>query len=98
MNADESAAAFWNGVFATAEWLDHTQAAIPDVVGCLRGLVEGSAGKFDPADCFPEYAALALARSLCAALDRHLKMTEPRLADLEPDTSAMAPPYRRPSI
>lgn len=71
MIADESsAAAFWNGVFAAAESIGDRHATLADVAGYLRGLVEGGADAYNPAEQFPEFATLALARAICTAIER----------------------------
>lgn len=63
-------AGFWNQLLNLAEGIDTSAASLDDLYGFLLALDEGHAGRFDPADQFPEYATVQLCRSIRRRLEK----------------------------
>lgn len=60
----------WNRLLMAAESMDEPGCSIEHAADLLRGLEEGFADVFDPAEDFPEFAAHRLCRSMRRLLDR----------------------------
>ena len=63
-------ARFWNQLLTLAEGIDSSAGSLDDLCGFLLAVDEGHSGAFDPADQFPEYAAVQLCRSIRRKLEQ----------------------------